>query len=201
MSKQNKYFSFLYRNKTEKKIQSAIKKCKFNFDSASSEYMNKTLKNYGKVYILIANNENRLVKSIIKVKEFKHNTLKFEKKTRVEVSLTELEDSKEFQPTIISLFEQKENSVFLTQYEGFLSDLSAEEEETFELIRTFMKTKYKNQKKQLETESSSENNENLHKSIDTTSSNENNKKSENSEVDNPFLYHLIPYTHMIGLNR
>lgn len=84
----SKYFSFLYKNKTEKFIKMCLQKGKFLIDnSPNNELFNKICKSSNKVYIMLVNIESKIVNAIIKQIEFKNCQMKFEVKINVKFLL------------------------------------------------------------------------------------------------------------------
>ena len=115
----SKYFSFLYKNKTEKFIKMCLSKGKFIINNSPSYDIYKILKSSNKIYILLANIESKIVNGIIKQIEFKNGQMKFE----------------------INNY-----TFYLPNLDVKVNELYGKDEETFETIRDLIKEKYKKQK-------------------------------------------------------
>lgn len=181
MRKKTKYFTLLYKTKTEKLVQTSLKKNRFIFEPPNNEMIFKMIKGVNKIYFLVANSEKQIINGIIKQTEFKHNTLKFEIKTKNEVTFTELENSNDFNEKGMELFEDKADSFFISDYEAILYELTEKEEEIFEEIRDAMKSIYKNKKKN---------------NPEYTNPQQNLNEGLKNIINNPFLYHMLNYQQM-----
>lgn len=179
----SKYFSFLYKNKTEKFIKMCLQKGKFLIDnSPNNELFNKICKSSNKVYIMLVNIESKIVNAIIKQIEFKNCQMKFEVKSKCEISFNEINESQEVTENDLSIFEINNYTFYLFNLDVEVNELFGKDEETFEIIRDLIKEKYKKQK-------SNENNyENLKKN--------DNNDTFNNVMNNPFLYHMLNYQQM-----
>lgn len=179
----SKYFSFLYKNKNEKFIKMCLQKGKFMLDSPPiNDRFNKMLKSSNKVYIMLVNIETKIVNAIIKQIEFKNCQMKFEIKSKCEISFNEINESQEVTENDLSIFDINNYTFYLHNVDVEVNELFGKDEETFEIIRDLIKEKYKKQK-------SKEN------------SNENLKKNENNDAFNnvmnkQFLYHMLNYQQM-----
>ena len=182
MKKKTKYFTFLYTTNAEKLVQTSLKKNRFIFEFPNNELIFKVTKNANKVYFLVANSDKQIINAIIKQTEFKHDTLKFEIKSKNEVTYNELENSIDFNEKGMELFDEKPTSIFLSEYSAKLYELTEKEEDIFEEIRDAMKSIYK-----------------IKKTIPVQSP-ENAQMGMNEGlkniINNPFLYHMLNYQQM-----
>ena len=178
----SKYFSFLYKNKTEKFIKMCLSKGKFIINNSPSYDIYKILKSSNKIYILLANIESKIVNGIIKQIEFKNGQMKFEIKSKCEITFNEINESQEVTENDFSIFEINNYTFYLPNLDVKVNELYGKDEETFETIRDLIKEKYKKQKL----------NENNNENIKKNDGND----TFNNVMNNPFLYHMLNYQQM-----
>ena len=183
MKKKTKYFTFLYTTNAEKLVQTSLKKNRFIFEFPNNELIFKVTKNANKVYFLVANSDKQIINAIIKQTEFKHDTLKFEIKSKNEVTYTELENSIDFNEKGMELFEEKATSIFLSEYSAKLYELTEREEDIFEEIRDAMKSIYKIKKTTIPVQSPQNSQIGMNEGLKNI-------------INNPFLYHMLNYQQM-----
>ena len=183
MKKKTKYFTFLYTTNEEKLVQTSLKKNRFIFEFPNNELIFKVTKNANKVYFLVANSDKQIINAIIKQTEFKHDTLKFEIKSKNEVTYTELENSIDFNEKGMELFEEKATSIFLSEYSAKLYELTEREEDIFEEIRDAMKSIYKIKKNTIPVQSPQNSQIGMNEGLKNI-------------INNPFLYHMLNYQQM-----
>ena len=183
MKKKTKYFTFLYTTNAEKLVQTSLKKNRFIFEFPNNELIFTVTKNANKVYFLVANSDEQIINAIIKQTEFKHDTLKFEIKSKNEVTYTELENSIDFNEKGMELFEEKATSIFLSEYSAKLYELTEREEDIFEEIRDAMKSIYKIKKTTIPVQSPQNSQIGMNEGLKNI-------------INNPFLYHMLNYQQM-----
>ena len=161
-------------------MQTSLKKNRFIFEFPNNELIFKVTKNANKVYFLVANSDKQIINAIIKQTEFKHDTLKFEIKSKNEVTYTELENSIDFNEKGMELFEEKATSIFLSEYSAKLYELTEREEDIFEEIRDAMKSIYKIKKTTIPVQSPQNSQIGMNEGLKNI-------------INNPFLYHMLNY--------
>lgn len=183
MKKKTKYFTFLYSTNAEKLVQTSLKKNRFIFEPPNNELIYKVTKNANKVYFLVANADKQIINAIIKQTEFKHDSLKFEIKTKNEVTYNELENSIDFNEKGMELFDEKPTSIFISEYSAKLYELNEKEEDIFEEIRDAMKSIYKVKKNNIAVQSPHNTQMGMNEGLKNI-------------INNPFLYHMLNYQQM-----
>ena len=149
MSKNTKYFTFLYHNASNKKIQSCIKHKKFVFETPLHNYFDLLLRTSDKVYILIANIDEKIINGIVKLTKYKHNKLKFKLKTKIEINCDELISWKNFDFCCFGLLDSDGERLLIPEYDADLTLLNGDNEaKLFEKLKGTIKAIYEWRKKQ-----------------------------------------------------
>lgn len=146
-----KYFTFFFWNNAEKIVISALKHGRFIFEPTYSENIHRLIRNVNRVYFLIANIESHQIEAIIKLTDYKNDIMKFEHKTKCNISFSEIEEAKEFKNKDVTILQRKLDVIYLPVFEAEVSEVNEKEIEMFEDIREIMKEKYRQNKKQQET--------------------------------------------------
>jgi hypothetical protein len=149
MSKNTKYFTFLYHNASNKKIQSCIKHKKIVFETPLHNYFDLLLRTSDKVYILIANIDEKIINGIVKLTKYKHNKLKFKLKTKIEINCDELISWTKFDYCCFGLLRPDGERLPIPEYDAELTLLNGDNEaKLFEKLKGTIKAIYEWRKKQ-----------------------------------------------------